>query len=61
MAMIMVLCLFINSIVEFRLRKALESTQETVISQIKTDSIAGFKMGLFPFLVGKGILCCGRR
>jgi transposase len=35
LAMIMVLCLFIYSMVEFRLRQALERTGETIISQTK--------------------------
>ncbi len=35
LALIMVLCLFIYSMVEFRLRQPLECTGETVISQTK--------------------------
>lgn len=38
LAMIMVLCLFIYSMVEFRLRQALERTGETVISQTKKQT-----------------------
>ena len=38
LAMIMVLCLFIYSMVEFRLRRALERTGETVISQTKKQT-----------------------
>ena len=38
LAMIMVLCLFIYSMVEFRLRRALERSGETVISQTKKQT-----------------------
>jgi len=38
LAMIMVLCLFIYSLVEFQLRRALERTGETVISQTKKQT-----------------------
>ena len=38
LAMIMLLCLFIYSMVEFRLRQALERTGETVISQTKKQT-----------------------
>jgi Transposase len=38
LAMIMVLCLFIYSMVEFRLRKALECTGKTVVSQTKKQT-----------------------
>lgn len=38
LAMIMVLCLFIYSMVEFRLRQALECTGETIISQTKKQT-----------------------
>jgi len=38
LAMIMVLCLFIYSMVEFRLRHALDRTGETVISQTKKQT-----------------------
>jgi transposase len=38
LAMIMVLCLFIYSMVEFRLRRALEQTGESVISQTKKQT-----------------------
>lgn len=38
LAMIMVLCLFIYSLVEFQLRRSLERTGETVISQTKKQT-----------------------
>ena len=59
LAMIMVLCLFIYSMVEFRLRRALERKGETVISQTKKQTqTADFEVDLFPVSESKGIFCC---
>ena len=63
LAMIMVLCLFIYSMVEFRMRRTLERTGETVISQTKKQTQkADFEVDLFPLQEGEGILgCCWKR
>ena len=57
LAMIMVLCLFIYSMVEFRMRRNLERTGETVISQTKKQTQRPTsEVDLFPLQEGKGIL-----
>ena len=59
LAMIMVICLFIYSMTEFRLRRELARSDETVASQTKKTDVPTYsEMGLFQVSMSPGILNC---